>query len=267
MTRRLFLVPMAVAALVLVGCSDDGGDDVATGTEPVESTEPGPTGSAPVEDTTCADLDVAVIDQVEDPGPDDGRPEDAGPTAEEIRAIEQAAAALHRVAAAGPDELREDASTVADAYDIALELTGEVEPVFHDAAQRLLTWGVASCEVDGPIWSCTTRGTFRIMGAPIPGTEGPPSTPEDALASVDIDPAWERVEVERTDDRVTFAWLDADGLAVYSATAEAGAGTWRQDQSTSCDSGEWLPVPDESVGEPPLAEDDLPPASSSVPTG
>jgi hypothetical protein len=121
MPRRPILVPLAVVGLLLAACSDDGGGEIATGTEPAgsTSTEAASTESAPAEDTTCADLDVVVLDQVGDPGPEDTRPEGAGPTPEELQRAEEGLAAFRRVAEHGPEGIREDAAAVAAIYDVA----------------------------------------------------------------------------------------------------------------------------------------------------
>ncbi len=285
--RRLLPI-VIVPTLLLIGCGS-GDDDVATrdeggATTTTSTTTPTtePAATEPVEVDVCAELDVAILQQVEDPGPADERPEDAGPSDEELEAAAAEAAALRRIAEGGPEELRADAGAVADLYEAAIEdPEGADEPAvpLGPARQRLLDWGIAGCEVPGPIWGCATPGTFRRVPGRIdlPPEEWPTveeaGDPRPILSSVDVDPAWEMVEVGRTDHRITFAWLDADGLAVRSATAETTADGWWEDQTTTCQEPVLLEPSDpdgsvpESVPPPrPADEAELPPGSStSVP--
>ncbi len=257
---RVALLALVTIA-VLGGCGAGAGDG--------EATAGGATTGAGDAVAACDDLRASVLQPVEDPGPDDGRDEDAPPDPEVVAAQEAAEAALQRLVAAGPEALRDDAAVVAATYELG---PGDVDDERYAdvvaAADRLIAWGAEECEVDGPVWRCLARGTLRLVGEPIGpgGGEGgapasAPARPEDAVGGADIDPTWERVEVERTDDRVTFAWLDADGLAVSSATAEAGSRGWREDQTTRCDVGARLPTPSAPIG-----GDDLPPGEATSTT-
>jgi hypothetical protein len=283
--RRL-LASLVLVPLVMAGCGDDGPEVRADGAgssateaasapsdpapEPASSDEP----VAATVESPCVDLDVVVLDQVEDPGPADDRPEGAPPTPEEVAQGEDAVAALERLAAEGPEELRADAADLADLFATALAdpdaVTDEQEDALVAARQRLFDWGVEHCDVAGPIWSCPARGTFRLVGAPL---DGPPTpvggaAPDDVVGGVDVEPGWRMVEVARTEDRATFAWLDADGLAVRSQTAVTVDGGWTSEQTTECDPFDGPPEGSDADGE---AFDDegfapVPPGSStSVP--
>lgn len=249
--RRL-LASLVLVPLLLAGCGDDGPEVRADGagsgaTEdapaPDDPTAEPSSSDGPVAATVespCVDLDVVVLDQVEDPGPVDDGPEGAPPTPEDVAWAEEAVAALDRLAAEGPEELRADAADLADLFATALAdpdaVTDEERDAVGEARQRLLDWGLEHCEVDGPVWSCAERGTFQLVGAPIDGpTPMTAEAPEDVVGGVDVEPGWRMVEVARTEDRATFAWLDADGLAVRSQTAVTADGGWTSEQSTECD--------------------------------
>lgn len=249
--RRL-LASLVLVPLVLAGCGDDtpevradgaGSDATEAAPAPDDTTAEPSSSDAPVAATVespCVDLDVVVLDQVEDPGPIDDRPEGAPPAAEDVARAEEAVAALRRLADEGAEELRADAALVADGYEAGLSdpdaVTEEQRDAVGEARQRLLDWGLEHCEVDGPVWSCAERGTFQLVGAPIDGPR--PMTaeaPEDVVGGVDVEPGWRMVEVARTEDRATFAWLDADGLAVRSQTAVTADGGWASEQTSECD--------------------------------
>lgn len=106
------------------------------------------------------------------------------------------------------------------------------------AGERMIAWAAGTCEVDGPVWSCIARSGFRPVGEAIAAEDGslppPARAPEEVVA--DGDHAGERVEVSRTDDRVLFAWLDEDGLAVRSEVVlrDPGEGAWTSGQTSEC---------------------------------
>jgi hypothetical protein len=215
--RHPVLVALLGAALLLAGCGGGGdGDDAAAAD-----------GGG---DPTCAALEASVLEPVEDPGPDEG-PEDAPPDPDEAEAQEEAVAALERLAADGPEELRDDAAAVATTEDLDPDAVTDAEvDELAAAAERLVAWGVERCELDGPVWGCVRRGSFRQVDMGIDGDAPAGGSPEEAAG----DAEGERVEVGRTDDRVTFAWLDADGLAVRSETVVEDDGTWASERSSHC---------------------------------
>lgn len=262
---RAVFAALLGAALLLAGCGDDG-DDIATGDASTEADGADGVEGSDASDP-CADLEASVLKVVEDPGPADDRSEDDPPPPEEIAAYEAAGPALQRLADQGPEELRADAAALAEIFATPYdEVTQEQGEAMVEPADRLVAWGAEACDLDAPVWRCTDRATFRTVGAPIDAGPGLGfDSPEAVVDTAQVEPGWERVEVERTVERVTFAWVDGDGFAARSETARAvGDGGWTSDQTTTCDTSVDLEPEDgaavETVPEP------LPPASStSVP--
>jgi len=250
MRRRpaVTLLSAVVLAAALAGCGDDG-DPVATGS-----------GGGAGGDSTCADLDVAVISPVAVPDLDE-QPEGGLEDQEDVAAQEEAAAALERLAADGPDPVAADAAALLEVSDVDEdEVTTDLVVEARAAGERLIAWAAESCEIDGTVWSCPVRSAFRTVGARIDDGGGedlaPDRTPEDVVA--DSADAGERVEVSRTDDEVLFAWLDGDGLAVRSEYVTRDGGDWSSVETGECDPGEGAAFT--MVGEDGPVEDEGEPA-------
>jgi hypothetical protein len=243
----------AVTALALAsGCSDapppvdtaggttaSQGEATTTAADGADGEEAPPAEAAPADDrsldgeamaTTCADLDVAVLEQVEGVTPEPSPSED-----EVMRAFD-------RLADADAPEVAAMASDVVPLFALDPDdMSMERQQAGIQAMEGLLEWGAARCDVDAPIWACLYRSSFQPVGEAIldpddpvpPPTEPGAATAEQALAPEDGE--GERVEVERTDDVVVFAWVDERGNATSSRTVtRSEGGGWVAGVSTDC---------------------------------
>lgn len=111
----------------------------------------------------------------------------------------------------------------------------QVTGLFADA----LAWSVRTCPPTTTIWGCASQSEFRAVGEAI-GAPGEPSpsaggsaTPEEAAGSSD-EVGLERVEVQRSDGAVRYAWVGDDGLAQRSVEVVESGGGWTNASTRSC---------------------------------
>jgi hypothetical protein len=142
--RRLVrrLLPLALAALAAIGCTDDAGESASTTTEPTTTTTTTPEPIPQPTNFVTEDLDAlcAALGGLADIDPD------ADPTAADVQR-------LRDIAASAPPGVAEPLHTIAD---FAQSLLDGEEPADEgtvvESAVILISYGNEACDIDVPLF-------------------------------------------------------------------------------------------------------------------
>ncbi len=212
-SRLLIALVAAILLVFTAACGDDSG---------------GGASSSPTDAERCDEVRRVLHQPVLEPS-------DAGPS--QLEGL----AAIRRFASEADGQAASDLTELAALLDRLDDDQGSMDDGDSERVRTLLddvsVWALDECPPTEATWGCVLQSEFRPVGDRIGGDSisgGPTSdTPEETVG--EGADQYERVEVERTSERVLFAFLDEKGLTRRTAEALRADDGWTPGATRICD--------------------------------